>query len=135
MGVAFLCKFTGVLAIPVAALYLATSAETRGWFRRPSLYLGGLVALLIAAPVLGWNHLHGWPSLQLHLVERMPAATDGAYARHAAQLAVGQLVLFHPLILPGLLAAAVSPRAAPSATDATACSRSRASRCWGSSSR
>ncbi len=107
VGGAFLCKFTGVLAIPVAVLYLATSAETRGWFRRPSLYLGGLVALLIAAPVLGWNHLHGWPSLQLHLVERMPAATDGAYARHAAHLAVGQLVHFHPLFLPALLAAAV----------------------------
>jgi 4-amino-4-deoxy-L-arabinose transferase-like glycosyltransferase len=107
VGVAFLCKFTAVLAVPVAALYLASSRETRGWFRRPSLYLGGALALLLAAPVIGWNLHHHWPSLQLHLVERMPPGAEGAYAHHAARLAVGQLVLFHPLILPGLLAAAV----------------------------
>lgn len=107
VGVAFLCKFTAVLAVPVAALYLASSSETRGWFRRPSLYLGGAVALLFAGPVIGWNLHHHWPSLQLHLVERMPVGAEGAYADHAARLAVGQFVLFHPLILPGLLAAAV----------------------------
>ena len=45
--------------------------STRRWLRRPSFYLAGVLALVIATPVVAWNYAHDWPSLRLHLSERM----------------------------------------------------------------
>ena len=53
-----------------ALLYVLVSPQGRRWLRRPSLYLGSLVALAVATPVLVWNQQRGWPSLMLHFVER-----------------------------------------------------------------
>lgn len=102
IGVGFLAKYTAVLAVPVTLLVAATSAETRRWLRRPSFYLGGLVALLVAAPVLGWNHARHWPSLSLHLVERVGSGGAQALFANVIRVAMGQFLLFHPLVLPGL---------------------------------
>ncbi|HEY2509456.1 MAG TPA: glycosyltransferase family 39 protein [Polyangiaceae bacterium] len=114
IGVAFLAKFTAVLAVPLAVLVVAVSPDLRHWLRRPSFYAGGFVALAVAAPVIVWNQRHGWPSLALHLVERMPAVTAHSLLTNAGRAAVGQLLLFHPLVFPALLAAlAMAFRRAP----------------------
>jgi 4-amino-4-deoxy-L-arabinose transferase-like glycosyltransferase len=107
VGLAFLAKYTAVLAIPVSLLYLSTSPRTRPWLRRPSLYVGGLVALAIASPVIVWNARHGWASLQLHFFERMrPRAPEGLVA--AVCRVVGeQVVMFHPLLWPALVTVGV----------------------------
>src|SRR5580692_1662105 len=55
VGVAFLAKYTAVLAVPVALAYVAGGPSTRRWLRRPSFYLAGVVALGIATPVVVWN--------------------------------------------------------------------------------
>jgi hypothetical protein len=110
VGVAFLAKYTAILAVPVAVLYVAGSPATRRWLRRPYFYAGGAIALTIATPVIAWNHAHHWPSLQLHLAERMLRPPGEGLARALLRVASGQLTLFHPLILPaflGLLAYAV----------------------------
>jgi 4-amino-4-deoxy-L-arabinose transferase-like glycosyltransferase len=106
IGVAFLAKYTALLGVPVALVYLASSARTRRWFRRPSLYLGGLVALVIASPVIAWNQARHWPSVMLHLVERAAPATFATYVDNALHTVGSQWVLFHPLIFPGLVVTA-----------------------------
>ena len=106
LGVAFLAKYTAVLAVPVALLYLAGSRETWRWFRRPSLYGAGAVALAIATPVVAWNAIHGWPSLQLHLAERMQRPAGEPLAGALWRVARGQLLFFQPIALPSLLGAA-----------------------------
>lgn len=103
IGVAFLAKYTAVLAVPVTLLYLAGSARTRRWLRRPSLLLGGVVALAIATPVIVWNARHGWPSLQLHLSERMTRPAGENLGAALLRVARGQLLLFSPLFQPALL--------------------------------
>ncbi len=102
-GLAFLAKYSGVLLLGVGLLYVLVSPRGRRWLRRPSLYLGSLVSLGVALPVLIWNHQRGWPSLVLHFVERRGSTDVAALALNAGQAIVGQLVPFHPLIFPGLM--------------------------------
>src|SRR6516225_8655795 len=102
-GLAFLAKYSGVLLLGVGLLYVLVSPQGRRWLRRLSLYLGSLVALAVATPVLVWNQQRGWPSLVLHFVERRSATDPGTLALNTWHALVGQLGPFHPLILPGLL--------------------------------
>jgi 4-amino-4-deoxy-L-arabinose transferase-like glycosyltransferase len=104
IGVGFLAKYTALLAVPITVLFVVVSPGARRWLRRPTFYLAGLVALLVASPVVYWNYLHGWPSVTLHLVERMPAASAGTFVANARRILLAQVALFHPLVLPGLLA-------------------------------
>jgi hypothetical protein len=103
IGVAFLAKYTAILAIPVALLYVAGSASLRRWLRRPSSLVAGLVALALVTPVLVWNARHGWPSLQLHLSERMTRPADQGIAGGIARVLRGQLVFFSPILFPALV--------------------------------
>jgi hypothetical protein len=102
-GLAFLAKYSGVLLLGVGLLYVLVSLQGRRWLRRPSLYLGSLVALAVASPVLAWNQERGWPSLMLHFVERRAAGGPATLALNAWHALVGQLGPFHPLVFPGLL--------------------------------
>ena len=102
-GLAFLAKYSGVLLLGVGLIYFLVSPRGRRWLRRPSLYLGSLVALVVATPVLVWNQQRGWPSLVLHFVERRSATGPGTLVLNAWHALVGQLGPFHPLIFPALL--------------------------------
>jgi Dolichyl-phosphate-mannose-protein mannosyltransferase len=106
-GLAFLAKYSGVLLLGVGLLYVLVSPRGRRWLRRPSLYLGSLVALAVAAPVLVWNHQRGWPSLVLHFVERTGPEDVASLALNAWHALVGQLGPLNPLIFPALLAVLV----------------------------
>ena len=103
VGLAFLAKYSGVLLMGVALLYVALSPRGRRWLVRPSFWLGGVVALAVALPVLIWNQQRGWPSLVLHFRERTGPTDLPTLALHLANVVVGQLAPFHPLIFPGLL--------------------------------
>ena len=103
LGVAFLAKYTAILAVPVALLYVAGWPEARRWLRRPAFYLGGLVALAIASPVVAWNALNQWPSLHLHLSERLDLAPSETTARALWRVGRAQLLFFQPMILPALV--------------------------------
>jgi 4-amino-4-deoxy-L-arabinose transferase-like glycosyltransferase len=107
VGESFLCKYTGLLLVPVVVLYLLTTPKARGWLKRPSLYLGAVVALLTSLPVLYWNARRGWPTLQLHLSERMPPAGPAELAQHAGHFLMAQAFIFQPLFVPALVAAFV----------------------------
>jgi hypothetical protein len=104
IGVGFLTKYTAILAVPLALLFVATSSVTRTWLRRPSFYAGGLVALAVASPVVLWNFVHHWPSVRLHLVERMVTPGQVSPSVHALRMVGDQFLFMQPLLLPGLLA-------------------------------
>jgi hypothetical protein len=104
VGVAFLAKYTAILAVPVAVLYVTGSEGTRRWLRRPAFYAAGLVALVITTPVIVWNARHHWPSMQLHLSERMGHAAGETLAGALWRVASAQLLFFQPIVLPALVA-------------------------------
>ena len=61
-GLALFSKYSAVLTIAGAGLYLLASPQHRRWLARPEPYLAGLVALLVFSPVLLWNATHHWAS-------------------------------------------------------------------------
>ena len=61
-GLALFSKYTAVLTIVGALLYLVTSRQHRRWFGRPEPYAAAVVAMLVFSPILVWNATHGWAS-------------------------------------------------------------------------
>jgi hypothetical protein len=121
LGLAFLAKYTALLLVPATLLYVAASPQMRRWLRRPSFYAGGLSAIFIALPVIAWNAVRGWPSIQLHLVDRAGApvpvpgentvtqlvavsSSSGAgFVQGVARVLVGQALSYSPLLAPLLV--------------------------------
>ncbi|WGS23193.1 MULTISPECIES: glycosyltransferase family 39 protein [unclassified Bradyrhizobium] len=61
-GAALLSKYTALFFGPAILIWLAMVPKLRRWFLSPWLYLGGLVALGMFAPVILWNADHHWVS-------------------------------------------------------------------------
>ena len=61
-GLALFSKYSAVLTIGGAFLYLLTSRTHRYWLTRPEPYVAVAVALAVFSPVLIWNASHGWAS-------------------------------------------------------------------------
>ncbi len=61
-GLALFSKYTAVLTIGGALVYLLTSPVHRRWLARPEPYVAGLLALAVFAPVVAWNATHHWAS-------------------------------------------------------------------------
>ena len=61
-GLALFSKYSAVLTIGGAFLYLLTSRLHRHWLVRPEPYIAAALALAVFSPVLIWNATHGWAS-------------------------------------------------------------------------
>jgi hypothetical protein len=61
-GAALLSKYTALFFGPAILIWLVAVPKLRRWLVSPWLYLGGLVALLMFAPVIIWNADHHWVS-------------------------------------------------------------------------
>ena len=66
-GLALLSKYTAVLLPTSVALAMLFSRKGRGHFRKPWIYLAGVVALLLFSPDIGWNFSHNWASFRFQL--------------------------------------------------------------------
>jgi len=62
-GLALLSKYSAILTITGAAVFLLTEPSARRWLSRPHPYVAGLVALAVFSPVLIWNAQNGWVSM------------------------------------------------------------------------
>ena len=61
-GCALLSKYTALFFGPAILIWLIVVPKLRHWLISPWLYLGGLVAVVMFAPVIGWNADHNWVS-------------------------------------------------------------------------
>jgi len=61
-GLALFSKYSAVLTIAGAGIYLLIARDHRPWLRRPHPYLAALLALLVFSPVILWNATHDWAS-------------------------------------------------------------------------
>lgn len=89
VGVAAMTKFQVVLLCAVLLVCVAVLGP-RELLRRPALWAGALIAAVIAAPTLLWQHAHGWPQLQMITV--VAGEADALYAGRAG-IAV-QLIVY-----------------------------------------
>ena len=70
LGVGMLSKYTIALLGPAALLFCLADARARAWFLRPQPYAAVLLAALLFAPVVVWNHAHDWASFRFQGGER-----------------------------------------------------------------
>lgn len=63
LGWAMLSKLTGALLGVTLLAALASTADGRRALGRPWPWLGSILAMAIASPMIAWNAAHGWPSL------------------------------------------------------------------------
>lgn len=61
-GLALFSKYSAVLSIAGALLFLVVSREHRWWLRRWQPHAAAAIALLIFSPVIIWNFSHDWAS-------------------------------------------------------------------------
>ena len=61
-GLGLLSKYTNLFLGATILLWLLATPENRRWFRAPELWIGGIIAALVASPVAIWNAEHGWAS-------------------------------------------------------------------------
>ncbi len=61
-GLALFSKYTAVLTIGGAILYLLATPMHRRWLLRPQPWVAGLLALAVFSPVIAWNAAHHWAS-------------------------------------------------------------------------
>ncbi|MCU1701871.1 MAG: glycosyl transferase family 39 [Mycobacterium sp.] len=64
IGIAAMTKFQVMLLCLVLLVAVAIRGP-RDLLRRPLFWAGAVLAALIAAPTLIWQHLHGWPQLRM----------------------------------------------------------------------
>lgn len=93
LGVAAgLAVMTQLRAALLCAVLLAATAAVgpRGLVRRPTTWLGGLIAVAIASPTLVWQYANGWPQLRM-----APVVAGEAEALYGGRLGIAvQLILF-----------------------------------------
>ncbi len=61
-GLALAAKYSALLSIGGAFVYLLCDRGQRHWLRRPAPYAAMALALLVFSPVVLWNADHGWAS-------------------------------------------------------------------------
>ena len=61
-GLALFSKYSAVLTIFGAFVFLLTNREHRTWLSRPQPYIAVVLAFLVFTPVVVWNAMHAWAS-------------------------------------------------------------------------
>ena len=128
-GCALLSKYTALFFGPAILIWLVAVPKLRHWLISPWLYLGGLVALVLFAPVILWNAGHHWVSF---IKQMGRARIEDFRPVFIAELIPTQIAFATPLVwmLGAMGLYALLPRGAP-ARRRRACSSIR---CSGSSS-
>lgn len=95
-GCGLLSKYTNLfLGVPVLA-WVLSSPSNRQWVRSPYFWLAGLIALMLACPVLVWNAKHSWLSFSKQFGR---VTTSSPRPHHFALEMVGS---FFALTSPGI---------------------------------
>jgi hypothetical protein len=94
-GCALLSKYTALFFGPAILIWLIAVPKLRRWLLSPWLYLGGVVALLLFAPVILWNAEHDWVSF----IKQMGRARIADFRPvYIAELIPTQIAFATPLV-------------------------------------
>src|SRR6059058_5215572 len=94
-GCALLSKYTALFFGPAILIWLVAVPKLRHWLISPWLYFGGLVALLLFAPVILWNADHHWVSF---IKQMGRARIEDFHPVFIAELIPTQIAFATPLV-------------------------------------
>ncbi|MFA5958517.1 glycosyltransferase family 39 protein [Hyphomicrobium sp.] len=114
-GLGLLSKYTNLFLGGTILLWLLATPENRKWFRAPELWIGGIIAALVASPVVIWNAEHDWASFTKQFGRVAHGGSAGL--SYLIELIGGFALLESPLIATlalvgfiGVIRAAISQR-------------------------
>jgi len=114
IGVAALSKYHAVLFAAGLLSFLLSVPHQRRHLRRAAPWLGALLALAIASPVLVWNFRHHWASFEFQAARAGPGG--GLHPQYVLANIAGQAIWLLPWIfVPLLIAGSRALRAGPAA--------------------
>ena len=94
-GMALLSKYTALFFGPAILIWLAVVPKLRRWYLSLWLYLGGLVAAGLFAPVILWNADHQWVSF---IKQMGRARIEDFRPNYIAELIPTQFAFATPLV-------------------------------------
>jgi 4-amino-4-deoxy-L-arabinose transferase-like glycosyltransferase len=100
-GLALLSKYTAILLLPAVLAFALVPKWRRRQLASPWLWSAGVIAILVASPMLYWNGIHDWVSFRFQLDR--PDQVAGWSARFLADFLGQQLLLVGILLLPIVL--------------------------------
>ena len=104
-GAAILSKYTGVLFFAGVLLALCSHPGLRPQLRSPWLWLGALLGSVLGlAPILYWNAIHQWPSMQ-HVASLAGGDSSRRSLSTVPEFLGSQFGLITPLVWLGVLGA------------------------------
>jgi dolichol-phosphate mannosyltransferase len=92
LGLGLLSKYTILMVVPAALIFMVWDAQSRHWLRHWLPYAAGGLALAIFSPVIDWNATHGWASFAFQTSRRLAQAPRFSLHR----LILSALVLLTP---------------------------------------
>jgi 4-amino-4-deoxy-L-arabinose transferase-like glycosyltransferase len=95
-GFCLLSKYTGFFLGAGVLFWLIATQDGRRWLPTVWPYAGGVLAVLIFAPVIAWNAAHDWISFKFQFGR---AAGGGLTWRYFGEFILGQAALASPFIL------------------------------------
>lgn len=95
VGFALLSKYNALFFGVSILAWLLIVPEQRRWLVTPWPYLGGVVALVLFAPVIVWNAEHGWVSFLKQFGRSLPGEFT---LRYLGEFLAGQVGLATPFI-------------------------------------
>ncbi len=107
-GLAIQSKYTGVLILPCVLAFLLWSAPHRRFLLRKEPWIGALIAILFAVPILWWNLGHQWASLHHIFFIGAGAATLGKQILDGLGYHLAQFLLVSPLFYLALVVGSIS---------------------------
>lgn len=100
-GLAALSKFTVIMLLPAVLAFALVPDWRRRWLVSPWPWLAALIATIVFAPVLIWNHQHDWASFRFQYVRAV--ATHGWSLRTLGEFFGIQFGLVGFVLLPVVL--------------------------------
>jgi 4-amino-4-deoxy-L-arabinose transferase-like glycosyltransferase len=95
-GLCLLSKYTGFFLGAGVLFWLIATGDGRKWLATFWPYAGGVLAILIFAPVIYWNASHDWISFKFQFGR---AASGGLTTRYFGEFFLAQAALASPFIL------------------------------------
>jgi 4-amino-4-deoxy-L-arabinose transferase-like glycosyltransferase len=96
-GLGTIAKYTDLFLGLGLLLAILTDPASRKWLASPWLWGGGLIAAAIFAPVLIWNHEHGWSSFAFQFGRIVPRDLEPWH--------LGEFLVVQATLLNGFIAA------------------------------
>lgn len=97
-GFAMLSKYTAILLLPAVLAFALVPAWRKQHLASPWFWSSGVIAILVASPMLYWNGVHDWISFRFQLDR--PDQVDGWSAKFLGDFLGQQFFLIGVLLLP-----------------------------------